>query len=325
MGRRFQLFLVLCFVAIVFSVSRDGALALATGSFAAPYQLSDVQAALPSRPGSVKFAVLGGFGTGERPQYELAEQMANLRARFPYDTVILVGGNIYGSQRPQDFQKKFEFPYKPLLDAGVRFHASLGKDDSPEQRYYQLFNMNGQLSYTFSPRPDVRFFALASMFGTPVQVQWLEHELQASRAVGKIVFCHQPLYSSGEGGRSGTRLREQLEPLLVKHNVSVVLTGRDRFYERMKPQKGIVYFVVGSGGQLQPGSIDRSSRITARAFDDNQAFLAAEIVGDEMFFNAISRDGKTIDSGVLKPRTPTAELQIRVDSEYRGRGARWPR
>ena len=29
----------------------------------------------------------------------------------------MVGDNIYGSERPQDFVKKFESPYRPLLDA----------------------------------------------------------------------------------------------------------------------------------------------------------------------------------------------------------------
>ena len=82
-------------------------------------------AGLPNEAGSLKFAVLGDFGTGEPAQYELAEEMARLRDRFPFEFVILVGGNIYGSERPQDFLKKFEIPYKRLLEAGVTFHASV--------------------------------------------------------------------------------------------------------------------------------------------------------------------------------------------------------
>ena len=59
----------------------------------------------------------------------------------------MVGDNIYGSERPQDFVKKFEPPYKPLLDAGVKFYASLGNHDAREQRFYKLFNMDGKLYY----------------------------------------------------------------------------------------------------------------------------------------------------------------------------------
>jgi hypothetical protein len=97
-------------------------------------------------------------------------------------------------------------------------------------------------------------------------------------------------------------LREVLEPLFVKYNVSVVLNGHDHFYERVKPQAGITYFVVGSGGQLAKGDVDRRQGITAKAFDTDQAFMAAEIDGDQMYFNTVSRTGQVVDSGVLNRR-----------------------
>jgi predicted MPP superfamily phosphohydrolase len=254
---------------------------------------------LPNKDGSVKFGVLGDFGTGERPQYQLAEQMATLHSRFKYDFVVLVGDNLYGSERPQDFQKKFEIPYKPLLDAGVKFYASLGNHDAREQRFYKLFNMDGKLYYSFSPNPNVRFFAFDSTYPEPEEIRWLEKELAASKSEWKIVFFHHPLYSSGDRHGSDFRLREALEPLFQKYDVSVVLSGHDHFYERLKPQKGINYFVVGSGGQLRKGNIDRQSGLTAAGFDSDLAFMAAEIAGDELYFNAISRQGQTVDSGVL--------------------------
>src|SRR5688500_12840116 len=73
----------------------------------------------PTDPDSLKFAVLGDFGNGEPGQMLLAQQMLKTRAAFPYELVLLVGDNIYGSERPQDLQKKFEQPYKPLLDQKV--------------------------------------------------------------------------------------------------------------------------------------------------------------------------------------------------------------
>ena len=218
--------------------------------------------------------------------------------------VVLVGDNLYGSERPQDFKVKFELPYKPLLDAGVKFYASLGNHDAREQRYYKLFNMDGKLYYTFSPAPDVRFFMLESTYPVPEQIAWLEQELKASSSKWKIPVFHHPLYSSGDRHGSDVGLREVLEPLFVTYGVSVVLTGHDHFYERVKPQKGIVYFVVGSGGQLREGNIDSKSGITAKGFDTDLAFMAAEIAGDEMHFNAISRQGQTIDSGMIPRRLP---------------------
>jgi 3',5'-cyclic AMP phosphodiesterase CpdA len=283
----------------------DTAIHPATFAVAAMQSAAEPLVPLPNKDGSLKFAVLGDFGTGDPRQYELAGQMATLYRRFHWELVVLVGDNLYGSERPQDFQKKFELPYKPLLDAGVKFYASLGNHDAREQRFYKRFNMEGKLYYTFTPKPNVRFFALDSTYPVPEQIQWIEKELTASTNDWKIVFFHHPLYSSGRRHGSDLRLREVLEPLFLKYNVSLVLNGHDHFYERIKPQKGIAYFVVGSGGQLRVGNINRGTGLTAKGFDTDLAFMAAEIVGDEMYFNVISRLGQIVDSGTLKRRKIT--------------------
>lgn len=274
---------------------------IGTASAASP-QAAAAPGVLLNREGSFKFAVLGDFGNGSRAQYDLAGQMAALRARFDYKVVVLTGDNLYGSERPQDFKRKFEDPYKPLLDAGVKFYASLGNHDSREQRYYKHFNMGGKLYYTFNPAPDVRFFVFESTYPEPEQIKWLANALAASTSDWKIAVFHHPLYSSGGRHGSDVRLREALEPLFIQHNVSVVLNGHDHFYERVKPQKGVTYFVVGSGGKLRAGNIDRRSGLTAKGFDSDLAFMAAEIDGDQMHFAAISRRGNVVDSGVLARR-----------------------
>ena len=262
--------------------------------------------ALPNQKGSLKFAVLGDFGTGERDQYQMGEQMARVRAQFPFELVLLTGDNLYGSERPQDFRSKFEMPYKALLEANVKFYASLGNHDSREQRHYQLFNMKGELYYTFkAPSQDVRFFALESTYPEPRQFAWLEKELKGAGEDWKIAFLHHPPYSSGGRHGSDVKLRERLEPLFTQNNISVVFAGHDHFYERIKPQHGIVYFVIGSGGKLSPGDIGNSG-LTARGFDADYAFLVAEIVDDRMTFNAIARSGKIVDSGVITRRAPPA-------------------
>jgi hypothetical protein len=275
---------------------------------AAPAAGQDQQSAaavpFPNKDGSLKFGVLGDFGTGSREQYQLGEQMAKLHERFPYEIVVTVGDNLYGSQRPQDFVNKFETPYKALLDANVKFYASLGNHDDRAQARYKLFNMDGRRYYTFkAPKEDVRFFALESDYPVPEQIKWLEKELQDSNEKWKIPYFHHPLYSSGERHGSDVTLRKALEPLFIKYGVSVVLAGHDHFYERLKPQNGIVYFVVGSGGQLRKGNIDTRTGLTAKGFDTDLAFMAAEISGDEMYFNTISRQGTVIDSGMIPRRT----------------------
>ena len=292
------------FVAIVLACRVNTAVPLEPAAVQAP-QAGAAPIELPNKDGSLKFAVLGDFGTGSREQYQLAEQMAKLHERFKFELVTLVGDNIYGSERPQDFVTKFERPYKPLLDANVKFYGSLGNHDAREQKNYRLFNMEGKTYYSFkAPKQDVRFFALESDYLDPDHIKWLENELQESGEKWKIPFFHHPLYSSGERHGSDLSKREVLEPLFIKYGVSVVLAGHDHFYERIKPQHGIVYFVTGSGWKLRRGNIDTRTGLTAKGFDTDLAFLAAEIDGDEMWFNTISRQGTIIDSGVIRRRQP---------------------
>jgi hypothetical protein len=54
---------------------------------------------------------------------------------------------------------------------------------------------------------------------------------------------------------------------------------------------------------LRSGHLNRTSSLTARGFDQDQTFMAAEIIGDQMFFAAISRTGATVDSGVVRRRS----------------------
>lgn len=134
----------------------------------------------------------------------------------------------------------------------------------------------------------------------------LERELKGSGEDWKVVFMHHPLYSSGGRHGSDIQLRETLEPLLMPYNVSVVFAGHDHFYERVKPQKGIAHFVIGSGGKLAVGDLDDRSPLTAKGFDTDYAFLAAEVIDDQMYFNTISRAGQIVDSGIILRQQPVA-------------------
>jgi 3',5'-cyclic AMP phosphodiesterase CpdA len=254
-------------------------------------------AALPSRADSVKFAVIGDSGTGDASQYEVATRMAEARATFPFDLVIMLGDNLYGRQDPQDFTAKFERPYAALLGGGVRFQASLGNHDRPTNRDYRGFNMGGERYYTYA-RKNVRFFVLDSNQMDPRQLGWLDNALKEATEGWKICYFHHPLYSDGGRHGSEVELRVRLEPVLVKYGVSVVFSGHDHIYERIKPQKGITYFVNGSSGELRRGDV-RPSPLTAAYFDQDQAFSLVEIADDDLYFEARSRAGRTVDSGVI--------------------------
>ena len=288
------------FIAFLFAVL---ALAVAVQALTAG-QRSGTQAVISAagaRPAvskdSVRFLVVGDSGTGDTAQRDVAAQMWKSHAVFPYEFAIMVGDNLYGSERPQDYSRKFEVPFKPILDANIPFYASLGNHDDPNQRYYKPFNMGGQRFYTFRKK-DVQFFALDSNYMDKDQQRWLEDELQRSNAKWKIPFFHHPIYSSGGRHGSEVDLRAIVEPLFVKYGVSVVIAGHEHFYERLKPQKGIYYFTAGGSAKLRSGDIVVGA-LTAKGFDADRSFMLAEIEGDLMHFQAISRAGRVVDSGTI--------------------------
>jgi len=253
---------------------------------------------LPMKNGSVKFAVIGDTGTGDKHQLAVAKQLTATRAKFPFGFVVMVGDNIYGGNSARDYDRKFALPYKPLLDDGIKFYAALGNHDDPSERYYKPFNMNGERYYTFKPADGVRFFALDSNYMDEKQLKWLDDQLATSGSEWKIAFFHHPPYSSGETHGSDETLRTQLEPRFVKAGVNVVLTGHEHFYERVKPQKGIAYFITGSSAKLREGNI-APTELTAKGFDSGYTFMIVEVVGDDMYYQAITDTGKTIDSGTV--------------------------
>jgi hypothetical protein len=253
--------------------------------------------ALPLKPNSVRFAVIGDNGTGEKEQYEVGQQMAMFREKFPFDFVVMLGDNIYGGESASDFKKKFEDPYKRLLDAGVKFYASLGNHDNPNERFYKPYNMDGKRYYSMK-KGNAEFFALDSNYMDPEQLAWLDKQLDGSSAPWKICFFHHPLYSDGKFHGPDKDLRARIEPIFEKRGVKMVLSGHEHVYERIKPQNGIYYFVLGNSGELRRHNL-RPSGIMAKGFDTDRSFMLVEIAGDDFCFQAISRTGQTIDSGVL--------------------------
>jgi hypothetical protein len=260
------------------------------------------QAPAPAPATSLTFGVIGDNGNGQRVQYEVGEQMAAVYDESPFGLVIMLGDNMYGSQRPADFLVKFERPYATLLSKGVVFKAALGNHDRPENVSYPGFHMNGQRYYTYA-EGGVRFIVLDTNLMDAPQREWFERTLQQTAEPWKICYFHHPLYSNA--GRHGPdiELRVVLEPLLVKYGVTVVFSGHEHVYERFRPQKGITYFTEGSGGQLARGDL-KPSTDSAAQFDQDQTFMVVDIKGDNMKFRTFARTGRIVDSGVIPRRIP---------------------
>jgi hypothetical protein len=262
---------------------------------------------------TITFAVIGDTGTGDEAQLAVAQQMVIQRAKTPFEFVIMLGDNIYESGSEKYIKSRFEQPYKDLLDAGVKFYASLGNHDIIKgvkfQTNYPNFNMGGRRYYNFAKGADdnganlLEFFALDSNLMTPEQLKWLAENLAESKARWKIAFCHHSIYSSARMHSPYLELRSKLEPIYVKHGVNAVFSGHSHCYERVKPQKGVHYFTEGASGEIKRKTLDRRTPFFAAGEDAINSFLIVQAGENELKVEAIGADGRQIDSYTIKRQT----------------------
>ena len=269
-------------------------------------QSAGITLTLPLKPDSVRFAVVGDNGTADSSENQIGDQMQKAQQASKFNFVIMLADNLYVGASPRDFQDRFERPYKALLDRGVLFYAALGNHDDSNEVSYVPFHMGGNRYYTHT-EGNVEFFVLDTNYMDNTQLDWLQQELQKSQAAWKVAYFHHPLYSSGKTHGSSKDLRMVLEPIFEKYGVNAVFSGHDHIYERVNPQNGIQYFVVGASGKLRNGDLKNDS-MKAAGFDSDRSFMLAEITGDDLYYQAISRTGDTVDSGVFNRKVSAANV-----------------
>jgi acid phosphatase len=271
----------------------------------------------------VRFAALGDAGTGNSEQRAVAEQMLAVQRRSQFDLTLFLGDNIYESGSPREIEKKFLKPYRRLLQNGVEVRGSIGNHDARSETGVLLqqliFGMGAKTYYSFVKNDRlIEFFALDSTLlineasdpAREAQLRWFENRLAESKAVWKIVFLHHPLYSSAKrhGNASSDekdvlRLRQSIEPLLVKYAVDIVLNGHDHVYERPKMQAGIQYFTSGSGGKLRRGNLIKTSPFFRFGNDEENSFMLFSVTPRAAQFWSISSKGTILDGGELTKKS----------------------
>ncbi len=292
---------------------------------------------LPALAQTVHFGVIGDSGSGDRNQLAVARQMEVFHRTHHWEFVLMLGDNIYDDGNPRFFDRKFKNVYRNLAAAGVKFHATLGNHDriSPAGRQGMVqvqddaFGFVGrQDEYEFTAGPRVggkvlaRFICLNSS-------AWME-ELPNYRLIEprlirlrnwlqisdqyhwNIVFFHNPIYSFAvtatlgrligqHGHGSEEDLRRILEPEL-KGKVDVVLSGHEHFYQKIRPQNGIHYFVSGGAAKIRRGVEKHNRQVEFAA--ETLHFLDFELSAGELKYAAISDKGAQIHSGAIQKQAP---------------------
>jgi acid phosphatase len=271
-------------------------------------------------------AVIGDSGCGCTGQKEVADRMYSWWQKYPFNIVLMLGDNIYPSSRFRGgsrylFVDRFDNPYRPLLEHGVKFFATIGNHDLETAHGADVVNdmarfhvLQPQGYYSFKPdvvengKPLVEFFCLNSnrllkQGSDPEQLVWLSNALTSSTAIWKIAFFHHPIYSPDGPHEAELGLRAGIERLLVASGVRLVLAGHSHYYARMLPQSGILHLVSGGGGMsLKTPRPNADTAKYLKAFH----FLYLEIFPDRLEFWAIPTSGLPFDHGVLSVQTVPA-------------------
>jgi 3',5'-cyclic AMP phosphodiesterase CpdA len=247
-----------------------------------------------------RFVSVADTGTGAKGQYAVAKAMNNYHQNNPYNLVVLAGDNIYNNGEIEKIEAVFERPYQPLLKKGVKFHACLGNHDirtnnGDDQVKYPGFNMPGRY-YTFI-RDNIQFFALDTNGNADWKNQliWLEKELSLSKATGKVVFGHHPIYASGAYG-SNPNFIKLFTPLFQKYGVQLYINGHEHHYERTRSINGTTYMICGAGAGNRP--VGRSA--WTEYSTSNLSFAAYDVYADRIEIIGIGNDNRVFDRGVIK-------------------------
>jgi acid phosphatase type 7 len=99
-----------------------------------------------------------------------------------------------------------------------------------------------------------------------------------------------PYGSSRHGGDE--EVREDLEPLFVKHGADLVFSGHDHVYERTVPITGVTYVVSGGGGRRL--YLAGNGELTASSVSAHHAVLV-RVSGSRLLLETLEVGGKVVD------------------------------
>jgi hypothetical protein len=132
---------------------------------------------------------------------------------------------------------------------------------------------------------------------------------ESDRFHWNFAYFHNPLYSfvvsksrlfgfftGGYGHGPEEQLRRLLEPEL-KGRVQAVFSGHEHFYQKIRPQNGVHYFISGGGGRIRKGAVKNHPEVEFAA--ETLHFLDVELTTTHLRYAAISPQGVRLHSGVV--------------------------
>jgi len=285
-----------------------------------------------------RFAVIGDSGTGDWRQAAVAQQLSYWYGISPFQSVLMLGDNVYPAGNPALFQDRIAKPYEDLFQHHVRFLPVMGNHDVKAGfGNWQLayWGVPPYYHYKLGPKgSEVEFWAIDTNLFTPglkvsgpnndssvrqqkaaCQLQWLEQTLANSNADMKVLYAHHPLYSQGADKKpirawQQAELAQTLAPLLAKYAVDLYMSGHEHHYEKPRLVNGTYHLVSGAGG-----NIDSAKRGGSESNDlmKQLHFMLFDITPEGLSYQTVSVTGQVLDQGLIPKRSrPGQRLSMSV-------------
>ena len=241
----------------------------------------------------------GDTGTGEAPQFDIADRIAAGESDGEYAALLLLGDLIYPDGDPALVDAVVLDPYSETLDGGTVLVPALGNHDVMQRRQDEILQALGRDRAWYSERFGNTLVVTldSNVPNDPEQLAWLESELVSSQDRWIIAAMHHPPYSAGAHG-SSEQVRAAFVPLFEKYGVALVLAGHDHDYQRSKPINGVTYVVSGAGAKLRPTGSEDFTVVSRSVYH----FVDLEITDTAITGTVISSDGVIDEFAIQKDR-----------------------